>query len=149
MAWPRARARSTLVRRSMGAFQWMTVRSESTTTSAPGNVSMRLASKSSRRRGIQATIARGYPGAIMSPIMRSPFDPALIVMVILALALSVVAYLRDPGLPWIGARTGFSMLWFILPRLVPALILAGLLQVLVPQEVVLRYFGRQGGLRAL
>jgi len=85
----------------------------------------------------------------MSPAMRTPFDPALIVMAILAVALSVVAYLRDPGLPWIGARTGFSMLWFILPRLVPALILAGMLQVLVPQEVVLRYFGRQGGLRAL
>jgi uncharacterized membrane protein YraQ (UPF0718 family) len=85
----------------------------------------------------------------MSPAMRTPFDPALIVMVILAVALSVIAYLRDPGLPWIGARTGFSMLWFILPRLVPALILAGMLQVLVPQEVVLRYFGRQGGLRAL
>ncbi|HEY7647469.1 MAG TPA: permease [Methylomirabilota bacterium] len=81
--------------------------------------------------------------------MRSPFDPALIVMVVLAVALSVIAYLRDPGLPWIGARTGFSMLWFILPRLVPALVLAGMLQVLVPQEVVLRYFGRQGGLRAL
>jgi uncharacterized membrane protein YraQ (UPF0718 family) len=85
----------------------------------------------------------------MSPAMRSPFDPALIVMVILAISLSVVAYLKDPGLPWIGAKTGFSLLWFILPRLVPALILAGLLQVLVPQEVVLRYFGRQGGFRAL
>ncbi len=31
----------------------------------------------------------------------------------------------------------------------PALILAGLMQVLVPQEVVSRYFGREGGLRAI
>lgn len=81
--------------------------------------------------------------------MRAPVDPALIVMVVLAVALGVVAYLKDPGLPWLGARTGFSMLWFVLPRLVPALLLAGLLQVLVPREVVLHYFGRQGGFRAL
>src|SRR5947199_9716756 len=41
------------------------------------------------------------------------------------------------------------MLGFILPRLVPALILAGLMQVLVPQEIVARHFGREGGLRGL
>ena len=33
--------------------------------------------------------------------------------------------------------------------MVPALILAGLMQVLVPQEVVARYFGRAAGFRAL
>ncbi|MGH7325940.1 MAG: permease [Candidatus Rokuibacteriota bacterium] len=81
--------------------------------------------------------------------MRAALDPSMMVLVVLALILGFVAYLKDPGLPWLGARTGFSMLWFILPRLVPALILAGLLQVLVPQEVVARYFGRQGGLRAI
>jgi uncharacterized membrane protein YraQ (UPF0718 family) len=90
--------------------------------------------------------ASKFPGGTA---MRLALDPALLVMAVLALALGVVAYLKDPGLPWIGARTGFSMLWFVLPRLIPALILAGLLQVLVPQEVVVRYFGRQGGLRAL
>ncbi|MBI2015454.1 MAG: permease, partial [Candidatus Rokubacteria bacterium] len=52
-------------------------------------------------------------------------------------------------LPWLGAKSGFSMLWFILPRLIPALVLAGLVQVLVPQEVVSRHFGREGGLRAI
>ena len=36
-----------------------------------------------------------------------------------------------------------------LPRLVPAILIAGLLQVLVPQEVVSRHFGRESGLRAL
>ncbi len=59
--WPRASARATPVSRSMAAFQWTTVRPVSTTTSAPRNVSMRLASNSSRRRGIQVTIARGSP----------------------------------------------------------------------------------------
>ncbi|MBI4246677.1 MAG: permease [Candidatus Rokubacteria bacterium] len=81
--------------------------------------------------------------------MRIALDPSTIVLVVLALILAVVAYLKDPGLPWIGARNGFSMLWFILPRLVPALLLAGLIQVLVPQEYVSRYFGREGGFRSI
>src|SRR5574342_1391048 len=41
------------------------------------------------------------------------------------------------------------MVWFILPRLIPALILAGMLQVLIPQETVARYFGRQSGAAAI
>ncbi len=81
--------------------------------------------------------------------MRPAIDPAMFVMAGVALVLAVVAYLKDPWLPLIGAKTGFSMLWIILPRLIPALILAGLMQVLVPQEVVARYFGRQAGLRAI
>ena len=80
---------------------------------------------------------------------RSALDPSTLVLAGLALILAVVAYIKDPGLPLIGARNGLSLLWFILPRLIPALILAGLMQVLIPQEVVSRYFGRQGGLKAI
>jgi uncharacterized membrane protein YraQ (UPF0718 family) len=72
-----------------------------------------------------------------------------LVLAVVAVVLAVIAYARDPGLPLIGIRNGASMLWFILPRLVPAIIIAGLLQVLVPQEAVQRYFGRESGLRAL
>jgi uncharacterized membrane protein YraQ (UPF0718 family) len=81
--------------------------------------------------------------------MRLGVDPSTLVLVSLALLLAVIAWVKDPGLPWIGARNGLAMLGFILPRLVPALVLAGLLQVLVPQEVVSRYFGRDAGLRAI
>ena len=81
--------------------------------------------------------------------MRAALDPSLLLLVGAAVVLAVVAWVKDPGLPWLGAKSGFSMLWFILPRLIPALVLAGLVQVLVPQEVVSRHFGRQGGLRAI
>lgn len=81
--------------------------------------------------------------------MRSPLDPSFLVLSLAAVVLAIVAYLKDPGLPWLGARNGFAMLAFVLPRLVPALVLAGLMQVLVPQEVVSRYLGREGGLRAI
>jgi uncharacterized membrane protein YraQ (UPF0718 family) len=81
--------------------------------------------------------------------MRTALDPSMLVLAALALVLGVIAYLKDPGLPWLGARTGFSMLGFVLPRLIPAMLLAGLLQVLVPQELIGRYFGRQSGFRAI
>lgn len=81
--------------------------------------------------------------------MRFALDPSLLVLALAALALGIIAYIKDPGLPWLGARSGMSMLTFVLPRLIPAVLLAGLLQVLVPQEVVSRYLGREGGLRAI
>lgn len=81
--------------------------------------------------------------------MRLAFDASTIVLFAVAAIFAVIAYFKDPGLPWIGARNGFSMLSFILPRLVPALLLAGLMQVVVPEEVVSRYFGRESGLRAI
>jgi uncharacterized membrane protein YraQ (UPF0718 family) len=81
--------------------------------------------------------------------MRGLVDPSTLVLCGLALTLALVAYFKDPGLPLVGAKNGLSMLRFILPRLVPALLLAGLMQVLVPQEVVSRYFGREGGLKAI
>lgn len=76
-------------------------------------------------------------------------DLSTIVLALLAVAFAIIAYLKDPSLPVIGARNGLAMLWFILPRLIPALILAGLLQVLVPQDTVARYFGRAGGMKAI
>jgi uncharacterized membrane protein YraQ (UPF0718 family) len=81
--------------------------------------------------------------------MRSPLHLSTLVLFVCAGIVATIAYIRDPGLPWTGAKNGLSLLWFIIPRLFPALILAGLLQVLVPQEVVSRYFGVQSGLTAL
>ena len=82
--------------------------------------------------------------------MRSGFtDPSTYILATLAVILAVVAYVKDPSLPAIGVKNGLSLLWFVLPRMIPALILAGLMQVLVPQEVVARYFGRAAGFRAL
>ncbi len=80
---------------------------------------------------------------------RVPIDASMIVLTVLAAAFAVVAYLRDPGLPLLGAKQGLSLFWFILPRLIPAMILTGMLQVLVPQEVVGRVFGRAAGLRGV
>jgi uncharacterized membrane protein YraQ (UPF0718 family) len=76
-------------------------------------------------------------------------DPSALILLLAAAVAAVVAYWKDPGLPWVGARAGLGMLWFVLPRLVPALVLAGLLQVIIPQETVARHFGRDSGLMAI
>jgi len=80
---------------------------------------------------------------------RMRLDPSALLLMAAAVVLAVLAYMKDPGLPWLGAKTGFTMLGFVLPRLVPALLLAGLMQVVVPQELVARHFGREGGLRGI
>ena len=76
-------------------------------------------------------------------------DLPAFVLITLAVASAGIAYWKDPSLPLLGAKSGLSMIWFVLPRLVPALILAGMLQVLIPQETVARYFGQQSGLGAI
>lgn len=81
--------------------------------------------------------------------MRSPLDLSTLVLVGLAVVLAGVAYVKDPSLPSVGARNGLSFLWIMLPRLIPALIVAGMVQVLVPPAVVSRHFGHQAGIRAL
>ena len=80
---------------------------------------------------------------------RVPIDASMLILTVLAAVFAVAAYFKDPGLPWIGARNGLSLFWFILPRLIPALILTGMLQVLVPQELIGRLFGRGAGLRGV
>ncbi len=79
----------------------------------------------------------------------SPLDTSTLILALLAALFAGIAYWKDPGLPWIGARTGLSMLSFVLPRLIPALILAGMIQVVIPQDSVAHYFGRKSGLAAI
>jgi hypothetical protein len=62
--------------------------------------------------------------------MRSPLDTSTLILAPVAVVLAVVAYLKDPG----G---------------VVALLLAGLMQALVPEDFVSRHFGQAGGVRAL
>src|SRR5258705_70057 len=76
-------------------------------------------------------------------------DLSALVLITLAIVSAGAAYWKDPSLPILGAKNGLSMIWFVVPRLVPALILAGMLQVLIPQATVARYFGNDSGLRAI
>ena len=43
-------------------------------------------------------------------VMRGALDPSTLVLLALALILAAVAYVKDPGLPLVGAKNGVSML---------------------------------------
>jgi len=75
-------------------------------------------------------------------------DLSALVLMALAIVSAGAAYGKDPSLPLLGVKNGLSMIWFVGPRLVPALILAGMLQVLIPQATVARYFDIQSGIGA-
>jgi len=96
---------------------------------------------------LESSIAQGV--SYNARMQRSPLELSNVVLLVLAVAATSIAYWKDPSLPALGAKTGFKLIWFILPRLIPALILAGMLQVLIPQETVARYFGQKSGMSAI
>ena len=66
----------------------------------------------------------------------------------LAAALAVAAYLRDPALPMVGLRAGGQLFLDVMPRLVGALIMTGMLQVLIAPEWI-RYWLSGSGHRGI
>jgi uncharacterized membrane protein YraQ (UPF0718 family) len=75
--------------------------------------------------------------------------PSDLIIYALAVALTIVAYLRDPGAPLVGLKAGLGLFWDILPRLVAALVLTGMLQVVVSPELIERSLGRSAGHRGI
>jgi uncharacterized membrane protein YraQ (UPF0718 family) len=67
----------------------------------------------------------------------------------LAAALTIAAYLRDPSLPGVGFRAGAQLFLAILPRLVGALIMTGMLQALIAPEWIQHWLGRGAGHRSI
>jgi uncharacterized membrane protein YraQ (UPF0718 family) len=67
------------------------------------------------------------------------FDPLIYA---LAAALTLTAYLRDPSLPGAGFRAGGQLLLDVLPRLIGALIVTGMIQALISPEWIQHWLGR-------
>ena len=72
-----------------------------------------------------------------------------IVMAVLAVILLLIGYYRGGGEHLAGIRTGLVMIVQILPLLLCAFIIAGMIQVLLPHEVIGRWVGAESGLRGL
>jgi uncharacterized membrane protein YraQ (UPF0718 family) len=72
-----------------------------------------------------------------------------LVVYALALALAVAAYLRDPSLPGAGLRAGGHLFLDVMPRLVGALIVTGMIQVLIAPEWIQHWLGRDSGHRGI
>jgi uncharacterized membrane protein YraQ (UPF0718 family) len=71
------------------------------------------------------------------------------IIYLLAAAVTVVAYLRDPSLPGVGVRAGGQLLLDVFPRLVAALILTGMIQALIAPEWIAHWLGRGSSHRSI
>jgi len=66
-----------------------------------------------------------------------------------ALSLLAMGYQKGGGVHLAGLRAGFGMLVEILPLLIFAFIIAGMVQVMLPQETIARWVGEASGLRGI
>lgn len=72
-----------------------------------------------------------------------------IIMAVLAVVLLVVGYSQGEGQHILGLRSGIKMIVEILPLLLFAFIVAGMVQVLLPQEMLSRWIGEESGLKGI
>jgi uncharacterized membrane protein YraQ (UPF0718 family) len=76
-------------------------------------------------------------------------NAATIVMVIIAVALLVVAYFMGNNLHILGLKKSVEMVVQIFPLLIAAFIIAGMVQVLIPQEFIVKWLGPESGLKGI
>lgn len=72
-----------------------------------------------------------------------------LVMGSLALTLFLIAYFRGEGQHISGIRSALSMTLEIIPLLIFAFIIAGLVQVLLSNEIIARWVGSESGMRGI
>ena len=72
-----------------------------------------------------------------------------IVMGVLAIVLIFIAYNRGGGEHILGLKSTGNMLVQLIPLLILALIVAGMIQVLIPQELISKWVGAESGFRGL
>jgi uncharacterized membrane protein YraQ (UPF0718 family) len=72
-----------------------------------------------------------------------------VIIWVLAAAVTVAAYLRDPGRPAVGFHAGGQLLLDVGPRLIAALILTGMIQVMISPELIQHWLGRGSTHRAI
>jgi uncharacterized membrane protein YraQ (UPF0718 family) len=68
------------------------------------------------------------------------------VMPLLAIALTVVAYIQDHRYPLEGLRAGGKLFWDIFPAMLLAFLAAGMMTKVLPRELLTRLLGEESGL---
>ncbi len=72
-----------------------------------------------------------------------------IIMGVIAIALLIIGYQKGGGEHILGLKTAGSILLQILPLLIFAFIIAGMVQVIIPQEMISKWVGAGSGFRGL
>ena len=76
-------------------------------------------------------------------------DTTVIVLAIVTVILLVVAYFQRPDLPLAGMKTAGQTLWRNLPILLLGFMIAGLVQVLIPREMITQWLGTESGIKGI
>lgn len=72
-----------------------------------------------------------------------------VILAVLAVILLVIGYAKGEGQHIVGLRSAAKMTVEILPLLIFALILAGMIQTLLPQAQIAKWIGDESGLRGI
>ena len=72
-----------------------------------------------------------------------------IIMGVIAIALLVIVYQRGGGEYILGLKLSGNLLLQVIPILIFAFIIAGIIQVLVPTEIISRWVGTESGFRGI
>ena len=72
-----------------------------------------------------------------------------IIMGVIAIALLYIGYQRGVGEHIVGLRSAGTLLLQILPLLIFAFIVGGMIQILIPQEIISKWVGAESGFRGL
>jgi uncharacterized membrane protein YraQ (UPF0718 family) len=71
------------------------------------------------------------------------------IMVGLAILLVLIGYFRGQGQHLVGLKSALSMTVGIFPLLVSAFVIAGMIQILLPREIISKWVGLESGLRGI
>ncbi len=72
-----------------------------------------------------------------------------IIMGVIAVVLLIIGYQRGHQEHITGLQSAFTMTWQILPMLIFAFIIAGMVQVLIPKESLSQWVGAESGMRGI
>jgi len=72
-----------------------------------------------------------------------------IIMAVIALVLLIIGYQKGGGEHIVGLKSGGILLLQILPLLIFAFIIAGMIPVLVPTEIISKWIGAESGIRGI
>jgi uncharacterized membrane protein YraQ (UPF0718 family) len=76
-------------------------------------------------------------------------DTSTLIMFIVAAVMLVGVYLKAPESAEHGLKSGAALLIAVLPRMIAAFLIAGLIQAIVPQELIAVWMGKESGWRGI
>ncbi len=95
-------------------------------------------------------MAREPEPSAAKPARRRAFDGTLAAFAALGIAAAAATWwLKGPAVFERALLDSLDLLWFILPRVGAAMIIAAFLQVLIPRELVARLIGERAGARSV